>query len=98
MRSFGRCHPIWGLRPHVITKLAAVLCVLILLFMQPPEVWSSQVELDTQLFDRDFSLLGMAATPDQPSAAHLGNGNLDVSEIQMGIEALVQAEIPAVIE
>src|SRR5690242_593403 len=98
MRSFGRCHPMWGLRPHVITKLAAVLCVLILLFMQPPVVWRSQVELETQLFERDLSLLGMAATPDQPSASHVGNGNLDASEILMGIEALVQAEIPAVIE
>jgi len=99
MRLSGRFHlGIPKLCPRVITNVATILCALVPLVAQPQAVWNSQMKVTPQLFDRNSSSIGKDAKSDQRSAAYWENDSVDVSEIQMGVEAMVQAEIPPVSE
>ena len=86
-------------RARLIPRIAAVLCVLVPLLARPQETWNPQVTVNRQSFNGDSSPPGKDAKSDQRSSTtHVESADSDISDIQMGIEAMIQAEIPPAVE
>ena len=82
--------------------IARVLCAFVPFAAGAQNRWNSQLQVNPPSFDRTYlpteHSIENDAISDRASAAANRNADVNVSEIEMGIEATVQAEIPPVLE
>ncbi|HWC20083.1 MAG TPA: tetratricopeptide repeat protein [Terriglobales bacterium] len=83
-------------RIDVASIIAVVLCLLVPIAARAQGSWNSRVQISPPLFEQ--SPRETEAASDHSSTAQNRNANVNAADIEMGIEAIVQAEIPPMME